>query len=237
MKKDICFITKKEFWKEELYVGKELRQGIFNLIKMSYPEFSESSLICLDEVNRFRHLYLGNLIKDETGELSNLEKKVLDSIEGNELLTQNIELDLQDDRTRGQKIADKIAAFGGSWVFILSFFGFLLLWIVFNSAFKDIETPDPYPFILLNLLLSCVAAFQAPIIMMSQNRKEQKDRKRSENDYVINLKAELEIKLLHEKIDYLMQKHNNRLIEIQEIQMEMMQDILQKIQHTVIKNK
>jgi len=92
-----------------------------------------------------------------------------------------------------------VANFGGSWAFIISFFVVLLIWIVFNSlALKNLAF-DPYPFILMNLILSCIAALQAPIIMMSQNRQEEKDRKRSENDYLINLKSELEIRSLNQK--------------------------------------
>jgi uncharacterized membrane protein len=94
------------------------------------------------------------------------------------------------------------------------------IWILTSRAF------DPFPFILLNLILSCLAAIQAPIIMMSQNRKEQKDRKRSEYDYKINLKAELEIKLLSEKIDHLLVHHNKKLLEIQELQTDYLEDLM-----------
>jgi uncharacterized membrane protein len=228
-----CHISQKEFPSENLYSGAEIRKGVFNLIQMAHPDFNENSFISFDELNKFRKIYIKNLVKDEVGELSNLEQQVLSSIEKNELLSQNIEADLLDERTRGQRIADNLADFGGSWVFILTFFSFLSIWIFYNSGVFS-STYDPYPFILLNLILSCLAAIQAPIIMMSQNRKEQKDRKRSENDYKINLKAELEIKLLHEKIDHLLQKHNNRLIEMQELQMEYMEEILQQTRNTKI---
>lgn len=113
-----------------------------------------------------------------------------------------------DNRTFGQKVADKVAAFGGSWTFIISFFVFILLWIGVNVYFLTNKGFDPYPFILLNLILSCLASLQAPIIMMSQNRQEEKDRERAKKDYEINLKAENEIQLLQEKLD--------RLIELQE---------------------
>lgn len=113
-----------------------------------------------------------------------------------------------DNRTFGQKVADKVAAFGGSWTFIISFFVFILLWIGVNVYFLTNTGFDPYPFILLNLILSCLASLQAPIIMMSQNRQEEKDRERAKKDYEINLKAENEIQLLQEKLD--------KLIELQE---------------------
>ena len=112
-----------------------------------------------------------------------------------------------DNRTFGQKVADKVAAFGGSWTFIISFFVFILLWIGVNVYFLTNKGFDPYPFILLNLILSCLASLQAPIIMMSQNRQEEKDRERAKKDYEINLKAENEIQLLQEKLDKLLKYH------------------------------
>lgn len=122
-----------------------------------------------------------------------------------------------------------VAKFGGSWAFIISFFVFCFSWMLINILNLSLTTFDPYPFILLNLILSCVAAIQAPIILMSQNRKEQKDRKRAEYDYKINLKAELEIRLLHEKVDHLLMQQNQRFIEIQQLQMDLMEDILNKV--------
>ena len=131
-------------------------------------------------------------------------------------------------------MADKIAEFGGSWSFIISFFTFIVIWIAFNTFMLITQKFDPYPFILLNLILSCLASIQAPIIMMSQNRQEQKDRKRAEKDYKINLKAELEIKLLSEKMDHLLIHQNQKLLEIQEVQTDYLEDLmieLRKIQN------
>ena len=127
------------------------------------------------------------------------------------------------------KIADKVATFGGSWKFIGTFGAFLLMWIVVNVFWLKNHSFDPFPFILLNLLLSCLAALQAPFIMMSQNRQEEKDRERAKKDYMINLKSELEIRILHEKIDHLMIHQQHELIQIQKIQIEMMQDILERV--------
>jgi len=137
--------------------------------------------------------------------------------------------------TFGQRIADHIAEFGGSWTFIISFFTFLLILMAINIWLLANKPFDPYPFILLNLILSCLAAIQAPVIMMSQNRQEQKDRKRSENDYKINLKAELEIKLLHEKIDHLMEHQNRRLFEIQAVQTDYLEDLLKNVKNMTSK--
>jgi uncharacterized protein with PQ loop repeat len=120
-----------------------------------------------------------------------------------ELSADELEDNYQSSLSFGERIADRIAEFGGSWTFIISFFVFILAWVVLNTvAFKSMRY-DEYPFILLNLILSCIAAVQAPIIMMSQNRQEAKDRLRAKNDYNINLKAEQEIRELNAKIDEL----------------------------------
>ena len=124
----------------------------------------------------------------------------------------------------GEKLSDHLASFGGSWTFIIIFFVVLIVWMAFNAVIIEQERFDPYPYILLNLVLSCLAAIQAPIIMMSQKRQEAKDRLRSENDFRVNLKAELEIRHLHEKIDHILTRQWERLAEIQQIQLEMMQD-------------
>jgi len=172
---------------------------------------------------------MASLLKQENVEISEMEKQVIDSIAKNELLSKDLEEELSKDLTPAQRIADRIASFGGSWIFILFFFSFLFLWMSVN-VFILIKRPfDPYPFILLNLILSCLAAIQAPVIMMSQNRKEEKDRKRSQNDYKVNLKAELEIKLLHEKIDHMIIHQNQRLLEIQQLQTDYLDDILKAL--------
>jgi uncharacterized membrane protein len=134
-------------------------------------------------------------------------------------------------RTFGQRIADKVADFGGSWTFIIFFLSFIVVWILSNVIFLFNKGFDPYPFILLNLILSCIAALQAPIIMMSQNRQEEKDRERAKKDYMINLKSELEIRMLHEKLDHLIMHQQQELIEIQKVQIEMMNDILERIKN------
>ena len=134
-----------------------------------------------------------------------------------------------DNRTFGQRVADNVANFGGSWTFIISFFIFILIWIASNVYLLTNKGFDPYPFILLNLILSCLASLQAPIIMMSQNRQEEKDRERAKKDYMINLKSELEIRMLDDKIDHLVMHQQQELIEIQKVQIEMMNDILNRI--------
>jgi uncharacterized membrane protein len=135
----------------------------------------------------------------------------------------------EETRNLGQIVADKVADFGGSWTFIISFVVFISIWIGSNVFIFLNKGFDPYPFILLNLILSCVAALQAPVIMMSQNRQEEKDRNRAKKDFMINLKSELEIRLIHDKIDHLIMHQQQELIEIQKVQIEMMNDILDQI--------
>ena len=151
------------------------------------------------------------------------------AIKNNSILSENIQDEIEADLTIGQRLADKIATFGGSWTFIIVFFSFILVWMIINIWIMATKPFDPYPFILLNLILSCLAAIQAPIIMMSQNRQEQKDRQRSEHDYKINLKAELEIKLLSEKIDHLVVHQNKKLLEIQEVQTDYLEDLMKEL--------
>jgi uncharacterized membrane protein len=229
MEKLYCHITKKEILPSEGYKGTHLREPLFNLISKDYPDFTKESYISSEKLSDYRKKYLALLIREEKGELNKLEHEVVEAISQNKILSENIEEDIDEALTLGQKTADRIAAFGGSWKFIIIFFSFILIWMMINVWLLVSKPFDPYPFILLNLILSCLAAIQAPIIMMSQNRQEEKDRTRSEHDYKVNLKAELEIKLLHEKIDHLIIHQNARLLEIQELQTDYLSDILKQV--------
>lgn len=226
---NISHLNKKEIPKGEDVKGEEIREGVFNLIKADFPDFTQDSLISLSELNHYRRLYLTSLIIQEKGELAIIDRDVMDAIKNNSILSENIQDEMEVELTLGQRIADKVAAFGGSWTFIITFFSFILIWMGINIWFLTSKPFDPYPFILLNLILSCLAAIQAPIIMMSQNRQEQKDRQRGEHDYQINLKAELEIKLLSEKIDHLLVHQNQKLLEIQEVQIDYLEDLMKEI--------
>jgi len=224
-----CYVSKKKLPLTELYRGSFLKKEILDLLKKDFPDFSENDYISIGSLNEYRKRYMATLLKQENVEISEMEKQVIESVAKNELLSKDLEEELSKDLTPAQRIADKIAGFGGSWTFILSFFLFLLLWMAIN-VFILVKRPfDPFPFILLNLILSCLAAIQAPVIMMSQNRKEEKDRKRSQNDYKVNLKAELEIKLLHEKIDHMIIDQNQRMLEIQQLQTDYLDDILKAL--------
>lgn len=165
---------------------------------------------------------LDKLLTSRNERMQKLQEIVKDAIDEQELILNNLAHPPQEVITRGQKLADKVASFGGSWTFIVAFFIILAAWILFNSLPPKSDNFDPYPFILMNLVLSCLAALQAPVIMMSQNRQEEKDRKRSENDYLINLKAELELRSLHQKMDLLIQDEVRSITEVQQEQLKMM---------------
>ena len=225
----LSFLSKTRIKAGESVKGSELREGIFNLIQSEYPDFDKDSLISIDELNYYRRQYLTWLITQEKGELIHLHQDVLDSIKNNSILSENIEDDIETKLSFGDRLSDRIAVFGGSWIFIISFFSFIMIWIGINIWILTTKPFDPFPFILLNLILSCLAAIQAPIIMMSQNRQEQKDRIRAEHDYKINLKAELEIKLLSEKMDHLLIHQNKKLLEIQEVQTDYLEDLMKEI--------
>ena len=184
--------------------------------------------ICFNDLGAFRRDYVKEVLQEELGELSALDQEVVDSLQRNEILSENIGKEFEKELSFGERLSDRIASFGGRWTFIIIFGAVLAIWIVINTIVLATRAFDPYPFILMNLILSCLAALQAPIIMMSQNRAEARDRARAENDYKVNLKAELEIRHLHEKIDHLLRKQYNRLFEIQEIQIELLEELGQK---------
>ena len=222
------FISKKPLHSGEEVSGSDIREAVLSFIQKDFPDFSTSDFISLSELNKYRRRYLTSLIQEEKGELMALDKEVMEAIKNNAILSENIQEEMEKELTIGQKLADNVASFGGSWIFILFFFLFILIWISINVWAMANQPFDPYPFILLNLILSCLAAIQAPIIMMSQNRQEEKDRRRAEHDYKINLKAELEIKLLSEKIDHLLVHQNKKLLEIQEVQADYLDDLIKR---------
>lgn len=225
----ISFVSKSEIREGEEIRGSDIRPAIFSFIQMIHPTFSVDDVISLPEMNTFRRSYLSYLIEQEKGEIAVIDNDVLEAMRNNSILSEKIQENSTITTTIGQKIADKVANFGGSWTFITIFLSFIIVWMIINVIFLSKHPYDPYPFILLNLILSCIAAIQAPIIMMSQNRQEQKDRARADLDYKINLKAELEIKLLSEKIDHLLVNQNRKLLEIQEVQTDYLDDLMQEL--------
>ena len=172
---------------------------------------------------------IDKLLADENSHLNKLHQIVRETLEAEELIIHNLLNPPDEILSRGQRISDKVARFGGSWLFIILFGIILTVWIIFNALAIGRVKFDPYPFILMNLILSCIAALQAPIILMSQNRQEEKDRMRSENDYLINLKAEMQIRSLHQKMDLLLEEQIKTLFETQEKQFKILQEISQKL--------
>jgi uncharacterized membrane protein len=202
-----------------------VRPSLATGLAAAHPKLTADDVICRRHLTEQRTRYVEQLLERERGELSELERQVVASLAREETVARDIEAAWAGRRTFGERVSDFVADFGGSWNFIISFFIILLVWIGFNVWSATRAIFDPYPFILLNLVLSCLAAIQAPIIMMSQKRQEAKDRLRSENDYRVNLKAEFEIRHLHEKLDHLINRQWERLAEIQQIQLEIMEDL------------
>ena len=220
-----CAISGKACSAEHAVSLSALHQNIQQYVFRNYPGTTTDSIISDEQLINLEKNYLNEILTNELGELDDLEKEVLNSISQSKILSEKIEDIMDEEITFGDRLSDKVASFGGSWKFIIAFFSFMAFWIVLNVVLLHDKVFDPYPFILLNLLLSCLASIQAPLIMMSQNRVEAKDRTRSEHDYKINLKSELEIQLLHKKIDHLLIHQNKHLLEMQRIQAEMMETI------------
>ncbi len=220
-----CAVCGNSFPVGELFPVALTRQAVHELIREEKPGVRDEDLICRPDLHRFRSRYLEDMLEADRGELSALEKEVIEGLERHSILTQNLEEELQTKRTLGERVADRVAVFGGSWTFILLFFSLLAGWILVNTLWLMGRPFDPFPFILLNLVLSCLAAIQAPIIMMSQNRQDAKDRQRAEHDYRVNLKAELEIRQLHSKLDQLLTHQWQRLLEIQRLQIDALQEL------------
>jgi uncharacterized membrane protein len=223
-----CAVCGKHLSVREAVPGAAVRPPIAERILRDHPGWSAEASICQTDLSRYRADYVESLLESERGEVTSLEREVLSSLREHELLATNVDAEFEKEWTLGERLADRLATFGGSWTFLVCFGVFLVIWILMNSAVLYWRPIDPYPFILLNLMLSCIAAIQAPVIMMSQNRQEAKDRLRSQHDYQVNLKAELEIRQLHEKLDHLLSHQWERLVEIQQIQLEMLSQLGRK---------
>ena len=220
-----CVLCGQTFSPDELVPADTIRPSLARLIKREHHEWSDAVHICLSDLNTYRMKYVRQVLAAELGELSVLEEDVVRSLKEHEIVASNVEKEFETRRTLGERLSDQLAALGGSWTFIGAFAVVMAAWVLWNTL-ATAKPPDPYPFILLNLLLSGLAALQAPIIMMSQKRQEARDRLRASSDYKVNLKAELEIRHLHEKLDHLLRKQSQRLFEIQEIQLDLMRELV-----------
>jgi uncharacterized membrane protein len=221
---------------DEVWPGELIREGIRETIRKKYADWDDQGYICQADLNHFRGEYVEDVLEEEMGQISTLHEEVLESLKEHEILSKNINLEFEQDLTVWERMSDKVAFFGGSWRFIAGFAVVIAIWVTVNSIALIRQPFDPYPYILLNLVLSCLAALQAPVIMMSQNRQDAKDRLRSEHDYQLNLKAELEIRHLNEKMDLLLSTQWRRLLEIQRIQMEVLEELVRKTRQKPEKN-
>ncbi|MBI1260506.1 MAG: DUF1003 domain-containing protein [Rhizobiales bacterium] len=208
--------------------GDAIAPGVLALIRQEHPDFQTEGYICRPHLDLYRDSHVRRILEDEKGSLDALEKDVLRSIRDQDVLSENTDAVFDEKLSFGDRLSDVIADFGGSWRFIIFFLSVMVIWISINIVSVLKHPFDPYPFILLNLVLSCIAALQAPVIMMSQNRQEARDRMRAQSDYKVNLKAELEIRHLHEKVDHLLMHQWQRLMEVQQIQIELMNEINQR---------
>lgn len=224
MKKE-CQICGRDSSKVELVSAAVVRPVVTDMIKKAYPNWDSNGFVCREDLRKYRNDYLLNIMAEEKGDLTKLEEDVINKLTDYEIISVNIDRQFEGELTFGERVSDKIADFGGSWKFIFIFGSILIIWIVINSYFLLSRPFDPYPFILLNLILSCIAAIQAPVIMMSQNRQEARDRKRAEADYKINLKSEIELRQLHQKVDHLLTQQWERMVEIQELQLEVLEEL------------
>jgi uncharacterized membrane protein len=223
--KHTCAICKQSFFHQGVVAGKWVTKEITKEIKQRCPNWDNEHYICHNDLAMMRSHYVQSLILSEKSELTSLEQALLNSLHNQSTSAINGEKKFEHCWSYSELLADKIARFGGSWKFIISFGIFITLWIGANSFMYFWKPADPYPFIFLNLILSCIAAIQAPVIMMSQNRQEAKDRIRSQHDYQINLKAEREIQDLHKKMDYLLSHQWEKMMNIQEIQLELLAEL------------
>jgi uncharacterized membrane protein len=223
-----CQVCHQHFKVGEVINANLIEEPIAQLIREKHRDWSPKGYICLADLNLFRTGYVTETLKLANQEAADLGKEMDKGLEEEAaVLSKNINEAFDKSLTRGERMADRLADFGGSWTFISLFGTMLVVWMGINT-WVLLEKPfDPYPYILLNLVLSCLAAIQAPVILMSQNRQEAKDRLRSEHDYEINLKAEIEIRKLHEKMDHLLMHQWQRLMDIQQLQVNQMEEISQ----------
>jgi uncharacterized membrane protein len=226
---DNCQVCHQSKALSQLLPARMVRGGVLRLITEEHPDWNNDAYICFDCLNQYRTVYVQQLMEKDLGELDELEQEVVKSLQDNALLSENLNEEYEKTLTFGDHIADKVAAFGGSWKFIIWFFIFFAVWILTNTVLVFVRPLDPYPFIFLNLLLSLLAAIQAPVILMSQNRQEDRDRIRAENDYQVNLKSEMEVRIINEKLDQLLHQEMRRFMEIQQIQMEMLNEMHSKL--------
>jgi len=223
-----CRICGEKKRKDELVPAKLVRAPITEVIRKEHPAWSPEGYICHADLNRFRIDYVRDVLEKEKNEYASLKETTSSAVIEEDHLPENINVEFEKELTFGERISDKLADFAGSWTFIAVFVGILFFWIALNTFMLLSRPFDPYPYILLNLVLSALAALQAPVIIMSQNRQEMRDRLHAERDYQVNIHTELEIHRLQKKIDHLLTGQGQRFLEIQNITVELMEELAKK---------
>jgi len=223
-----CQICGKEMTRDELVPASSVRASIAGIIKQECPGWSPEGYICHADLSRFGIGYIRDALAKETDECASLGVPGKSGKGEEDHLPKNDYTEYEKELTFGEHLSDKIAGFAGSWSFIAVFAGLIFLWVALNTWMLLARPFDPYPFILLNLVLSILTAVQAPVIIMSQNRQEIRDRLHADRDYQVSVHTELEIHRLHRKIDHLMTNQAQRLLEIQQIQTELLEELAEK---------
>lgn len=226
--KAICGICKQPKKAMELLPAVVVTDSLAEFIRKDHPEWDKNGYICRADLSNYRSSYVRKSVEEAAQDLQQLDKNIGQIKQQQQREKRYVNRGIKGKITPGQRAADNVAKFGGSWKFIISFMVFILLWLIINTAVWVVRPFDPYPYILLNLVLSCIAAIQAPVIMMSQNRLEARDRKRAENDFRIDVKSEMEIRNIDEKLDFLISHQWQRLFEIQQIQTDLMSEFARK---------
>jgi uncharacterized membrane protein len=224
----LCQICKEYKKHNEVVPAESIHASVVEVIKKTYPLWSSAGFICDFDLNRFRVQYVGEVLEREKDELALLEEQITQNMNDHALLPKNINIEFERQLTFGERLSDKLADFAGSWTFIIIFTAVLFVWVVINTLVFVMRPFDPYPFIFLNLVLSALAAIQAPLIIMSQNRQEARDRLDAEHDYQVNLTTGTELHQLHKKMDHLLINQGERNLEIQKMQLELLEELVRK---------
>lgn len=202
-----------------------IRESLLPLVQANAKPWDPGGFVSLEQLNIARKQHVESLLKADDIDTEQMNQEVYKSVQEHELLAKNTDREFEKNQTFGDRMADKIASFGGSWKFIGIFSFILFVWMVGNTSVIMSKPLDPFPYIFLNLILSCLAAIQAPVIMMSQNRQQERDQLRGDNDYKVNMKAEIEVRAINEKVDKLLNDQWKHLLEIQQMQMDMIQEL------------
>ncbi|MCK8606699.1 DUF1003 domain-containing protein [Apilactobacillus ozensis] len=220
-----CLVDDAVFMEDEGLFLSDLHPSIVNLIKHDYPKAKINSFICSHHLLKYRMARVDSMINADLKQSQKINRKLTKALQNDDYEITDVNVALSKTLTFGQRVSDAVARFGGSWSFIFIFVGVLLGWMIINGLSLFGLHFDPYPFILLNLALSCIAAIQAPIIMMSQNRSADRDRLDAENDFHVNLKSEHELRILHAKLDHLTQNQLPHDLEIEKLQLQILGEV------------